>query len=142
MSGPHILRRYRVAALLGAALIVSPFVFSALRANYAVAATAAPYVAGLAGPNRSLALDLAADKPAVVMVTSVTRAQPDEAGETASPFDEYLHLSSGHRRPPAPRRGHRNRLPAQRRSVQASSLTPTVRSSPTITSSTGLCRSR
>jgi serine protease Do len=98
MSGTHTLRRHRVAALLGAALIVSPFVFSGLRPNHAMAATAAPSVAGLVVPKGSFAPIVAADKPAVVTVTTVMRAQAEDTSDATSPFDEYLHQSSSDQR--------------------------------------------
>lgn len=110
MSSLNILRRHRVAALLGAALIVSPLAVSALRAtNYAQAATMTP-VAGVAAPNGSFAPIVATDKPAVVTVTTLMKAQPSDTGDGTpsngnSPFDEYFHQffgDQGRRSPKTP----------------------------------------
>ncbi|TIM20508.1 MAG: serine protease, partial [Mesorhizobium sp.] len=52
MSPIHILRRHRVAALLGAALIVSPFILPlAPKLNGALAETVTPPVTGMTVPN-------------------------------------------------------------------------------------------
>lgn len=110
MSSLNILRRHRVAALLGAALIVSPLAVSALRAtNYAQAATMTP-VAGVAAPNGSFAPIVATDKPAVVTVTTLMKAQPSDTSDDTpsngnSPFDEYFHQffgDQGRRSPKTP----------------------------------------
>jgi len=86
-----ILSRHRVAALLGAALIISPFVVSfAQSANNMGASNAVPTtqtpVAGITAPNGSFAPIVATDKPAVVTVTTVVKAQPQGMSEDY-PFD-------------------------------------------------------
>ncbi|MFA6155010.1 DegQ family serine endoprotease [Mesorhizobium sp.] len=106
MSSLNILRRHRVAALLGAALIISPVAFSVVRANHAQAGTMTP-VAGVTAPNGSFAPIVAADKPAVVTVTTVMQAQPasDDEGMPLgnSPFDQYFRQFFGDQGMPAPR---------------------------------------
>lgn len=108
-----ILRRHRVAALLGAALILSPFVMSFAQsannmgASNAVATTQTP-VAGITAPNGSFAPIVAADKPAVVTVTTVMKAQPDSMNNGSpfdgrSPFDEYFRQFFGDQGIPVPR---------------------------------------
>jgi serine protease Do len=101
-----IIRRHRVAASLGAALIISPFVISfAQSASNAVPTTQTP-VAGISAPNGSFAPIVAADKPAVVTVTTVMKAQPESADDGMplgnSPFDEYFRQFFGDQGIPAP----------------------------------------
>ncbi|WP_296744438.1 DegQ family serine endoprotease [Mesorhizobium sp.] len=89
-----ILRRHRVAALLGAALIISPVVVSFAQngggatLSNVVATTQTP-VPGITAPNGSFAPVVATTKPAVVTVTTVMKAQaqPDAMGGDGSPFD-------------------------------------------------------
>ncbi|TGV62183.1 serine protease, partial [Mesorhizobium sp. M2D.F.Ca.ET.160.01.1.1] len=75
MSPFGILRRHRVAALLGAALIISPVVVSFAQnsgnagLSNVVATTQTP-VAGITAPNGSFAPIVATAKPAVVTVTT------------------------------------------------------------------------
>lgn len=103
-----ILRRHRVAALLGAALIVSPFVVSfAQSASNAVATTQTP-VAGIAAPNGSFAPIVAIAKPAVVTVTTVMKAQPQDMSDEQpfsgnSPFDDYFRQFFGDQGIPMPK---------------------------------------
>lgn len=108
-----ILRRHRVAALLGAALIISPFVMSFAQsannmgAGNAVATTQTP-VAGIAAPNGSFAPIVAADKPAVVTVTTVMKAQPETMSDASpfdggSPFDDYFRQFFGDQGIPVPK---------------------------------------
>lgn len=101
-----IIRRHRVAASLGAALIISPFVISfAQSASNAVPTTQTP-VAGITAPNGSFAPIVAADKPAVVTVTTVMKAQPESTDDGMplgnSPFDEYFRQFFGDQGMPAP----------------------------------------
>ncbi|MCV3206255.1 DegQ family serine endoprotease [Mesorhizobium sp. YC-39] len=108
-----ILRRHRVAALLGAALIISPFVMSFaesannMGASNAVATTQTP-VAGITAPNGSFAPIVAADKPAVVTVTTVMKAQPETMSDGSpfdggSPFDDYFRQFFGDQGIPMPK---------------------------------------
>ena len=104
MSPSSILRRHRVAALLGAALIISPVVVSFAQSNAGlstVAATTQTPVPGITAPNGSFAPVIAVTKPAVVTITSVMKAQA-ESGEDGSPmggnvpFDQFFQLSLIH----------------------------------------------
>jgi serine protease Do len=113
MSSLNIVHRHRVAALLGAALIISPFVVSFAESagntgvSNVVATTQTP-VAGITAPNGSFAPIVAADKPAVVTVTTVMKAQPanDDDGMPLgnSPFDQYFRQFFGDQSMPAPRK--------------------------------------
>ncbi len=113
MSPMSILRRHRVAALLGAALIISPVVVSFAQSGGGagltnVAATTQTPVAGITAPNGSFAPIVAADKPAVVTVTTVMKAQPDAMSEGApldgnSPFDQYFRQFFGDQGLPMPK---------------------------------------
>lgn len=111
MSPLGILRRHRVAALLGAALIISPVVVSfAQSANSTgvsrIAATTQTPVAGITAPKGSFAPIVAADKPAVVTVTTIMKAQPPSADDGLpfgnSPFDQYFRQFFGDQGMPAP----------------------------------------
>ncbi|MGX5848709.1 DegQ family serine endoprotease [Mesorhizobium sp. PL10] len=103
-----IIRRHRVAALLGAALIASPFIASfAQSAGTAVATTQTP-VAGITAPNGSFAPIVAVDKPAVVTVTTVMKGQPQDMSEEQSfggnsPFDDYFRQFFGDQGIPMPK---------------------------------------
>lgn len=116
-----ILRRHRVAALLGAALIVSPFIASfAQSANTTVATTQTP-VAGITAPNGSFAPIVAVDKPAVVTVTTVMKAQPQDMSEEQSfggnsPFDDYFRQFFGDQGIPMPK------TPPQQQAQRAEAL--------------------
>jgi len=109
MSSLDILRRHRVAALLGAALIVSPIAYSVVRADHALAATTTMTpVPGVVASHGSFAPIVAADKPAVVTVTSVMKAQPQASNEGMpfngnSPFDQYFRQFFGDQGMPGPR---------------------------------------
>ncbi|CAN7208141.1 DegQ family serine endoprotease [Mesorhizobium amorphae] len=121
-----ILRRHRVAALLGAALILSPFVVSfADSANNMGASSTVPTtqtpVAGIKAPNGSFAPIVAADKPAVVTVTTVMKAQPETMSEDSpfdggSPFDDYFRQFFGDQATPMPK------TPPQQQSQRAEAL--------------------
>ncbi|TPM39957.1 DegQ family serine endoprotease [Mesorhizobium sp. B2-3-4] len=116
MSPLGILRRHRVAALLGAALIISPVVVSFAQSagngglSNAVATTQTP-VAGITAPNGSFAPIVAAAKPAVVTVTTVMKAQPEAMNDGSqdgsplgnSPFDDYFRQFFGDQGAPMPR---------------------------------------
>jgi len=113
MSPLGILRRHRVAALLGAALIISPVVVTFAQStnssgiSNAVATTQTP-VAGITAPNGSFAPIVATTKPAVVTVTTVMKAQPEAMGEATpsdgnSPFDDYFRQFFGDQGTPMPK---------------------------------------
>jgi len=100
-----ILRKHRVVALLGAALIVTPLLLSpVLRAD--AQATLSP-VASIVTPGKSFAPIVTADKPAVVTIMSKMQvASSDDNGgspfERGSPFDEYFRQFFGQRGMPIP----------------------------------------
>jgi len=113
MSPSSILRRHRVAALLGAALIISPFVVSLAQSasnaglSDAVATTQTP-VAGITAPNGSFAPVIAVTKPAVVTITSVMKAQAESGDEGSpmggnAPFDQFFQQFFGDQGVPMPR---------------------------------------
>ncbi|TIQ33248.1 MAG: DegQ family serine endoprotease [Mesorhizobium sp.] len=113
MSPISILRRHRVAALLGAALIITPVVvsFAQNEGNSGlsnVAATTQTPVAGITAPNGSFAPVVAIAKPAVVTVTTVMKAQPGAMGDGSpfdgnSPFDQYFQQFFGDQGIPMPK---------------------------------------
>ncbi|CDX26904.1 putative periplasmic serine endoprotease DegP-like [Mesorhizobium sp. ORS 3324] len=123
MSPSSILRRHRVAALLGAALIISPFVVplakSAGNAGLTnVAATTQTPAAGIKAPNGSFAPIVATTKPAVVTVTTVMKAQPNAMGDASpfdgnSPFDEYFRQFFGDQGVPMPKAPPQQQAPRQ-----------------------------
>ena len=101
-----ILRRHRVAALLGAALIVGPFVASFAQSAGSTVATTQTPVAGITAPNGSFAPIVAIDKPAVVTVTTVMKAQSQDMSEEFggnSPFDDYFRQFFGDQGIPMPK---------------------------------------
>ncbi|RWE27002.1 MAG: DegQ family serine endoprotease [Mesorhizobium sp.] len=113
MSSSSILRRHRVAALLGAALIISPVVVTFAQSggnaglSNAAATTQTP-VPGITAPNGSFAPIIATTKPAVVTVTTVMKAQPEAMGEGSpfdgnSPFDQYFQQFFGDQGMPMPK---------------------------------------
>ncbi|TJV39823.1 MAG: Do family serine endopeptidase, partial [Mesorhizobium sp.] len=111
MSPLGILRRHRVAALLGAALIISPVVVSFAQNTNGIAkivATTQTPLPGISAPNGSFAPVVAATKPAVVTVTTIMKAQPEAMNEGApfqdnSPFDDYFRQFFGDQGMPMPR---------------------------------------
>ncbi|AZO26463.1 MULTISPECIES: DegQ family serine endoprotease [unclassified Mesorhizobium] len=123
MSPISILRRHRVAALLGAALIISPVVVSfAQNAGNAglsnVVATTQTPVAGITAPNGSFAPVVATAKPAVVTVTTVMKAQAGPTGDGSpfdgnSPFDQYFQQFFGDQGIPAPKTPPQQQSPRQ-----------------------------
>lgn len=91
----NILTRYRAAALLGAAVIIAPLSVAAFTGHDVAAAAASPAVAVPATSGGSFAPVVSADKPAVVTVTTVIKAdnvgtsEPSQPGGN-SPFDEQF----------------------------------------------------
>ncbi len=90
----NILVRYRAAALLGAAVIIAPLSVAAF-SGHDVAAAPGPAVAVPAPSSGSFAPIVSTDKPAVVTVTTVIKAENAGSDETPepggnSPFDEQF----------------------------------------------------
>ncbi|MER8573178.1 DegQ family serine endoprotease [Mesorhizobium sp. M1338] len=103
-----IIRRHRVAALLGAALIISPFVMSFAQSEGNTVPTTQTPVAGLTAPNGSFAPIVAADKPAAVTITTVMKAEPGTTSDASpfdggSPFDDYFRQFFGDQGMPMPK---------------------------------------
>ena len=72
-------------------------------------------VAGVTAPNGSFAPIVAADKPAVVTVTTIMKAQPEATSDATpfpgnSPFDDYFRQFFGDQGMPAPRENPHARL--------------------------------
>lgn len=123
-----ILRRHRVAALLGAALIVTPFLLApVLRAEAHAMLPATPVaglpaipVAGIVVPGGSFAPIVNIDKPAVVTIMTKMKVAADDSssgapGSPGSPFDEYFHQFFGERGAP-------QQMPRRPKSQQAEAL--------------------
>lgn len=109
MSSSQILRRHRLAALLGAALVATPLALAmGLRAEHAHADSTPVAAAVGIGPGGSFAPIVSADKPAVVTVTTTLNAQPESASSAPlpgsnSPFDQQFRQFFGDRGIPLPK---------------------------------------
>ncbi len=101
-----IFRKHRVAALLGAALVVTPFLLSPVLRAEAQATLPAMPVASIVTPGNSFASIVAADKPAVVTIMTKMKVSSDDDNSTpferGSPFDEYFRHFFGERGMPMP----------------------------------------
>ncbi|MBP1846142.1 serine protease Do [Rhizobium petrolearium] len=104
-----ILRKHRLAALLGAAIVAAPLALPVIfDFNTAEAATDTAPITGTVAPGGSFAPIVAADKPAVVTITTVMKAQNASAGDSSpfnddSPFDEQFRQFFGQQGIPIPR---------------------------------------
>ncbi|MDH6230414.1 serine protease Do [Mesorhizobium soli] len=95
-----ILRRHRLAALLGAALIATPFLLSPMLHAKAHATLPVIPVAGIVAPGGSFAPIVSSDKPAVVTITTKMRVSSSDSNDNSpfspgSPFEEYFHQFFG-----------------------------------------------
>ena len=95
---PSILARHRIAALVGVALIATPLVASAMITNSA----ATPVMTTTTNGMTSFAPIVAADKPAVVTITTKMKAANVEYDGNSpfsgnSPFDEQFRQFFGQR---------------------------------------------
>lgn len=110
MSTPSITRRHRILALTGAAVVAGPLLFGAIiKVGNADAASGA-MAEQTALTTRSFADIVAADKPAVVTVTTKMKQQDASADQQqlvpGSPYDQFFHQFFGDKSPvPAPPRG-------------------------------------
>ncbi|NRQ17786.1 Periplasmic pH-dependent serine endoprotease DegQ [Ensifer sesbaniae] len=89
----NIVRRYRAAALLGAAVIIAPLSVATFAGRDVAAATApGSAVAVPVTSGGSFAPIVSADKPAVVTITTVIRADNDETSQLGGdlPFDDQF----------------------------------------------------
>ena len=109
-----ILRRHRVAALLGTALLITPlFLPLSFKADSAHAETAPVSVNGLLAANGSFAPIVSADKPAVVTITTTMKASADASDDNNplsgnSPFEEQFRQFFGQQGIPMPKAMPRN----------------------------------
>ncbi|SMF68999.1 serine protease Do [Xaviernesmea oryzae] len=105
----NILRKHRIAALLGAAIVAVPLAMPVvLGTSAAHAATDTPPISGIVAPGGSFAPIVSADKPAVVTITTTMKAQNVSSDESSpfgddSPFDEQFRQFFGQQGIPIPR---------------------------------------
>lgn len=116
LDARHILHQHRVLALLGAAVVATPFLLpSALSTMEARAQTTATPVAGTIAPGGSFAATVAQDKPAVVTITAKIKSQQTNDEEGApfgdSPFDQYFQQFFGQQGIPLPQVPRRQTAP-------------------------------
>ncbi|UAX96800.1 Do family serine endopeptidase [Ensifer adhaerens] len=127
----NILMRYRAAALLGAAVIIAPLSVAAFSGHdVAAAAAPGPAVAATAASGGSFAPIVSADKPAVVTVTTVIKAENTGNDETSqlggnSPFDEQFRQFFRDQGIPLPDQAPQQR-PAQRAEALGSGFVVTA----------------
>jgi serine protease Do len=123
--------RYRAVALLGAAVIIAPLSVAAFSGHdVAAAAAPGPAVAAPAASGGSFAPIVSADKPAVVTVTTVIKAENtgnDEASQLGgnSPFDEQFRQFFRDQGIPLPDQAPQQR-PAQRAEALGSGFVVTA----------------
>ncbi|WP_454700376.1 DegQ family serine endoprotease [Agrobacterium burrii] len=109
MSG--ILRRYRIAALLGAAFVAAPLVTPVFLHNTpAFAQTGLSAVPGPVTSGGSFAGIVTADKPAVVTVTTEMKTQ-EQATDDTTPFDQQFRQFFGEQGIPLPQQQPQQRQP-------------------------------
>ncbi|MFB9950873.1 DegQ family serine endoprotease [Rhizobium puerariae] len=120
---PNILRRHRIAALLGAAIVAAPLTAPVIMGiNAAHAASDIGSVPGIVAPGGSFAPVVAADKPAVVTITTTMKPQNVSSDDSSpfgddSPFDEQFRQFFGQQGIPIPRQ-----MPQQRQTPRAEAL--------------------
>lgn len=112
-----ILRRYRIAALLGAAFVAAPLAMPVFLHNTpAFAQAGLSAVPGPVTSGGSFAGIVAADKPAVVTVTTEMKTQ-EQATDDTTPFDQQFRQFFGEQGIPLPQQ-----QPQQRQSQTAEAL--------------------
>ncbi len=118
----NIIRRNRILALVGAAIIAVPLATPIILGTNSAFAATSPAVAGIVAPAGSFASIVAADKPAVVTITTTMKAEPVAAtggspfGED-SPFNDQFRQFFGQQGVPTPRQ-----VPQQPQSQRAQAL--------------------
>jgi serine protease Do len=121
----NIIRRNRILALVGAAIIAVPLATPIILGNNAAFAASSPpaaAVSGIIAPAGSFASIVAADKPAVVTITTTMKAEAAASDETSpfgenSPFNEQFRQFFGQNGIPMP-----HEAPRQRQSERAEAL--------------------
>ncbi|MDS7593931.1 DegQ family serine endoprotease [Agrobacterium tumefaciens] len=120
----NIIHRNRILALVGAAIIAVPLATPFIVGGSSAFAgpSTAPAVAGIVAPAGSFASIVAADKPAVVTITTTMKAEPVTAPGTSpfgedSPFNEQFRQFFGQQGIPMPRQA-----PEQPQSQRAQAL--------------------
>jgi serine protease Do len=115
MSTSNILRRRRGVLLYSAALLASVVLSVALNASLTSAETA-PIDPGTMASRNSFASIVAADKPAVVTITSIMKASPTADDETqpsgGAQFDDHSSQFFGDRGIPAPKASPKGAKPS------------------------------
>ncbi len=119
MSNSNIIRRRRAVLLYSAALLASIALAVSLSANITSAETASPVVSGIMSSRDSFAPIVAADKPAVVTITSIMKTSTAPDGETVPSddtpqFDEHDSQFFGGRGLPAPNASPKRATPSPR----------------------------
>ncbi|MGF9564719.1 DegQ family serine endoprotease [Neorhizobium sp. BT27B] len=121
----NIIRRNRMLALLGAAIIAVPLATPIIVGNsvaFADAPSPAPTVGGIIAPAGSFAAIVSADKPAVVTITTTMKAETAASDEASpfgdnSPFNEQFRQFFGQQGIPMP-----HQAPQQHQSQRAQAL--------------------
>lgn len=116
-----ILRKHRVAALLGAALLAAPIALTfAIGGQAANAASPPPSgIAGPVAPGGSFAPIVSADKPAVVTIMTTMKAETVASDQASpfggdTPFDQQFRQFFGDRGSPLPGGGRQQQQPEQK----------------------------
>ncbi|MEV4609257.1 DegQ family serine endoprotease [Neorhizobium sp. LMR1-1-1.1] len=121
----NIIRRNRILALVGAAIIAVPLATPIILGNnaaFAASSSPAAAVGGIIAPAGSFASIVAADKHAVVTITTTMKAEAAASDETSpfgenSPFNEQFRQFFGQNGIPMP-----HEAPRQRQSERAEAL--------------------
>lgn len=108
-----ILRRYRIAALLGAAFVAAPLAMPLFLHNTpAFAQAGLSAVPGPVTSGGSFAGIVASDKPSVVTITTEMKTQ-EQATDDTTPFEEQFRQFFGEQGIPMPQQQPRQRQPQQ-----------------------------
>ena len=108
-----ILRRYRIAALLGAAFVAAPLAMPLFLHNTpAFAQAGLSAVPGPVTSGGSFAGIVASDKPAVVTITTEMKTQ-EQATDDTTPFEEQFRQFFGEQGIPMPQQQPKQRQPQQ-----------------------------
>ncbi|WP_312364787.1 DegQ family serine endoprotease [Ensifer sp.] len=121
-----ILRKHRVAALLGAALIAAPIALTIVVGGQTAQAASPPLpgIAGPVAPGGSFAPIVSADKPAVVTIMTTMKAETVSSDQTSpfggdSPFDQQFRQFFGDRGSPLPGGGRQQQQQQPQQKAEA-----------------------